>query len=366
MENMQPQIGIREYTAIILVLSVTKISDDLPALLFQHAENSAWMIPILSGMIMIIPISLLVKMILDNEKQCFFEVIQEACGKIVGKGLLFFLWIVLTILIIILSATYVDIITTFYFVKTPHIIIYAAFLFVCGYGAIKGIQSIGSVIWLGIFPIAFAWVLTIILSITNGNTAFLFPILGPGFKEIMNQSVMKVSIYIDFLFLCFLARYVNKPNHFKKGTWAAFIIIVIQLTIAIASYIVLFDYKTVQLLNYPYHDAIRFAHIGFFKNIELFFLPFWAFSAFVRFAIYLYIHSLIFGRLFNVKQFQYLVPAFILIIISIGLIPETPPLTLFKYHTYAVNASSIVVFFLPIILWLLLLVRKKGKKNGST
>ncbi len=271
MDNMHSQIGIREYIAIALALSVTKVTDDIPSLLFQRAENSAWMIPLLSGIIMIIPIYLLIKMVMDNEKHCFFEVIQDACGKVVGKGLLFFLWILLTIIIIIISATYVDIITSMYFFKTPHIVIYAAFLFICGYGAMKGIQSIGSVIWLGIFPIAFAWLLTIILSFSNGSIDFLFPILGPGIQEIMNQSTMKVAIYIDFLFLAFLATYVNKAKHFKKGTWTAFIIVILQLTIAITSYIVLFDYKPVQLLNYPYHEAIRFAHIGFLQNLELFF-----------------------------------------------------------------------------------------------
>lgn len=366
MDNMQSQIGIREYTAIALALSVTKVSDDIPSLLFQRAENSAWMIPLFSGIIMIIPIYLLIKMVMDNEKNCFFEVIQDACGKVVGRGVIFFLWVLLTIMIIILSATYVDIITTMYFIKTPHIVIYGAFLFICGYGAMKGIQSIGSVIWLGVFPIALAWLLTIILSFSNGNMAFLFPILGPGIQEITSQSTIKVAIYIDFLFLAFLAAYVKKANHFKKGTWIVFIIVIVQLTIAITSYTVLFDYKPVQLLNYPYHEAIRFAHIGFLKNLELFFFPFWAISAFVRFAIYLYIHSLIFGRLFRIKQFKYIIPAFILIIICIGLTPQTPALSLFKYHTYALHASSVVVFFLPIILWILLLVRKKGKQNETT
>lgn len=363
MNKVKPSLGIREYIAIALALSSTKLTDDVPSLLFKQGENSSWMIIIGTAIFASIPIYLLVKMISEHEENCLFEVIHDACGKVFGNILLFICWSFLTMQIIIISATYVDIIGTMYFIKTPHLFIYATFLGVCGYAAMKGIQHIGSVSWLCFIPITIAFLLALILTITKGSFTFLFPILGPGVKEIMTQSMIKVAIYIDFFFICFLATYMRHVKEFKKGTWIAFVVVVFELTIAVLSYILLFDYKTVQLFNYPHHEAIRFISAGFLTNLELFFFPFWAIATFVRFSVYIYIQSLIFGRLFRIENSRFIIPAVIAIVISIGLIPEAPSLTVFKIHTYALHGSSIGFILIPLLLWILLHIRKRVNSN---
>ena len=49
------------------------------------------------------------------------------------------------------TRTYANIIGTFYFTTTPQLVIYALLMFVCAYGAKKGLQHIGSVAWIVLF-----------------------------------------------------------------------------------------------------------------------------------------------------------------------------------------------------------------------
>ena len=47
-------------------------------------------------------------------------------------------------------------------------------------------------------------------------------------------------------------------------------------------------------------------------------------GAFIRFAAFLYINAMMFGHLFKIKDFEYLIPSLATIYLLIGMIPETP------------------------------------------
>ena len=51
-------------------------------------------------------------------------------------------------------------------------------------------------------------------------------------------------------------------------------------------------------------------------------------AAFIRFAAFLYICALMFGHLFKIKDFEYLIPSLATIYLLIGIIPEYTILTL--------------------------------------
>ena len=78
-------------------------------------------------------------------------------------------------------------------------------------------------------------------------------------------------------------------------------------------------------MAYPFHTAIRYISFGtFLPNIEILFFPIWLLSAFIRFAAFLYINALMFGHLFKIKDFEFLIPSLATIYLLIGIIPESP------------------------------------------
>lgn len=364
MEQSKQVIGIKEYVAIILLMIGTKLTDDTPTILFEYINNAGWMAPIINGIIAILPIYLLIKVVTNYQDKNLAEVSDHLFGKVFSFIILLPTLGIAFVAITIDTAIYTDIIGTMYFTKTPTIIIYGILMLVCAYGATRGFEQIGSVAWT-VFPyLQFSLFFSLILTIGQGNTAFLFPIMGDGTWEVLKESSLRLSIYADFLYLFLFFPYIKSAKVFKKGTWLALLFITINISVSMICYVVLFDYKTIMQLNYPYHEVIRTISLGFMVNMEAFFLPFWLIASFVRFSIYLYINAILFGHLFKIKHFEYLIPSLATLIVIIGMIPESPTFTIFNIKDKLFLIATPLFFFLPCLMWLV--AKLKGEfKNAS-
>ena len=202
--------------------------------------------------------------------------------------------------------------------------IYAILIFVSAYTAKKGIQHIGSVSYLLIFYVLFSFYLALLLSTQDSNIEGIFPIWGPGKLEILKESTLRLTLFADFFILTTIIPYITSYKDFRKGTWIAFVCVIIQLTVATLIFICLFD-TTLKGMAYPFHTAIRYISFGkFLGNIEIFFFPIWLLAAFIRFAAIIYIGALMFGHLFKIKDFEFLIPSLATIYLLIGMIPESP------------------------------------------
>ncbi|WP_047982982.1 GerAB/ArcD/ProY family transporter [Ornithinibacillus californiensis] len=364
MEQSKQLIGIKEYVAIALLMIGTKLTDDTPSIIFENVKNAGWMTPIINGLIAIIPIYFLMKVVTNYKSKNLAEVTDHLFGKFFSFLILLLLLAVGLSAVIIDTAIYTDIIGTMYFSKTPTIIIYGILMFVCAYGASRGFEQIGSVAWI-VFPyLQGSLLLALILTIGQGNTAFLFPLFGPGTWEVVKESSLKLSIYADFLYLFLFYPYIKNSKVFKKGTWLSFILIVINMSISMACYVFLFDYQSIMQLNYPYHEVIRTITFGFMINMEALFLPFWLIASFVRFSIYLYVIAILFGHLFKIKHFEYLIPSLATSIVFLGMIPESPTFAIFNLRENLILIVSPLFFFLPCLMWLV--AKLKGEyKNAN-
>lgn len=363
MNESKGMIGLKQYVAIFLIVIGTKITDDKPAMLYEALLNSAWMMPIISGLVVTIPIYLLIVVIRSYEHNNLFKIFVHLFGKHLGKIIIFVLWVLLSLKLITESGVYTTIIEMKYFPKTPTLAIYALLMIVSAYGAKRGIEHIGSVSYLVIYAAKFSLFISLVLSISHGQVEFMYPIFGPGIWEIIKGSVLKISIFIDVLYLCFLIPYMKNVKEFSKGTWFALTFIIIEFSILLLAFVFLFDYESIKLLNFPYHEVIRFIYIGFLTNIEFFFLPFWLITVFIRFSVHLYINAMMFGNLFNVKHFEYIIPTLATIVIFIGIMPNNPAFTLYDFGVNLFHIFSPILIFLPCLLWIL--AKFKGDlKNG--
>jgi spore germination protein KB len=362
MEQHSGKIGIREYIAMVILAIGTKLADDTPAILFNKLENASWMAPLIAGAISIIPILLLLKVLSQYPNTNLMDILQIVFGKPIGYVLVLSLWIMGFISNTLESAIYTDIIGTMYFTETPTIFIYMVLIAVSAYGAKKGIEQIGSVALSVITYIKVSLFIALILALTKGNINYIFPIFGPGKWELVKESSLKSSLFIEFLYLGVIASYVSSTKAYTKGTWISLIILIIEFPISMLAYLILFDYEPVKLLNYPFHETIRYISLGFLTNIETFFFPFWLLASFVRFSIYLYISAVMFGWLFKIKNYEYLIPTFATIMVILGMIPESPTFTIANIKEQALNVATPVFVFLPFLLWSIMKIRG-GNKN---
>ena len=92
------------------------------------------------------------------------------------------------------TRTYTNIIRTYYFTTTPNVVIYAILMFVCAYGAKKGIQHIGSVAYIVIFYAVVSFSLALFLSTQDSNIQALSD-FGTWILDILKQSMFKTSLF---------------------------------------------------------------------------------------------------------------------------------------------------------------------------
>lgn len=362
MVQTKEKIGLREYIAIVLIMTSTKLTDNTPVLLVEPLYTAGWMAPIISSILSIIPIFLLIQVMSKYQEMNLLEVSDRLFGKIISTIFLLLLLVIAFSTLVVDTAIYTDIIWTMYFNRTPPIIIYGILLFVSTYGAKRGLEQIGSVSWLVLPYLQVSLLLALILTIGEGNFSFIHPLFGQSSWEVIKESTLRHSILADFIYIFILYPYLKSKKKFSRGSWLALILTTVNLTLSMLCFILYFDYNTVMQLNYPYHEVIRTISFGFITNMETLFLPFWLIAAFVRFSIYLYIVAFIFGHIFKIRHFEYVIPSIATVIVCLGMIPESPSFTLFNFKDFLLIIASPAFFLFPILFYVVLKI-KGGNKN---
>src|SRR4051812_34897628 len=275
MKQQLGKLGIREYIAIIFLMIGAKATEDTPTALYKVVQSSAWMIPILTGVFFVIPLFLLLKTMSLFQGKNLFEVIQKLFGKYIGFIVCLMIFFITLFGVSFDTRTYTEIIGSLYFETTPRVIIYALLMFICVYGAKKGIGPIGSVAYLVVFYVIISLAITFLLSQQDSEIQAIFPIWGTGKLELLKESTLRFNLYSDFIIAALLIPYMKSNKDFQKGTWLSFIFVIIQLSISIFIYLCLLD-QTFGSTGYAFHTLIRYISFGkFLANIEIFFLPVW-------------------------------------------------------------------------------------------
>ncbi|WP_079507231.1 GerAB/ArcD/ProY family transporter [Mesobacillus jeotgali] len=365
MRQDQGKIGIKEYFAIISLTVGAKLSDDTPAIIYENAKNAGWMSALLIGIFSFVPIILLIKVYSAHKGKNLHEILLHLFGKVFGTLLSIVMLIGGTAAVIADSGTYVDIIGSMYFTKTPAIILYILLMVICAYGAKRGIEQIGTVSWLLLPYIKITLFVALVFTFRKGTIGYLFPFWGEAPLEVAKASVKNVSIFIDFLYLALIMPLVSSYKDMKKGTLLGLVFITFELSLALVAFVVLFDYTTAEMLNYPFHETIRFIQIGFLANVETLFFPFWLVATFIRFSFYLYLIATLLGGILKIKEFEYLIPLIATIILLIGISPDAPSIYLYVIREKVLVLLSPAFMILPPLMWIVAKIRGDFKNETS-
>src|SRR5699024_12574696 len=127
----------------------------------------------------------------------------------------------------------------------------------------KGIGAIGSVAWITLPFLILSLNFSFILAIGHGQTSFLYPLMGNGSWQILKTSIKHFGLYADFFFFFVLITLVPNKKIFKKVIWLSFGLVIFALTASMVTFLMVFDFESIHLVSYPYHELIRFISIGF-------------------------------------------------------------------------------------------------------
>ncbi|PRX32617.1 spore germination protein (amino acid permease) [Orenia metallireducens] len=359
------KIGIREFVSIIVFSIILKVADMTPNLLFKEGMTATWMMPLIMGGYILLPLLILLSLLNRYKSKGLIELIYSITGKYVG----FIISFVLTIISLLGTAVnlrdQVDILNTLFFPKTPIIVLLIIITISCYLIAKRGLEALGRTCWLLLPIIIASFILLVALALGEVNLEYIYPIWGPGLSQLFKSSLLHISIFGELFLMTTFYPFVRDDKKYYRGTFYSLFIIITGMVLSFLLYITVFDYPTIQKVAFPFQSLSLYVSIGYFiANVENLFLLFWFIGAIMRFSIYLYVTAAIFAYTIKIEEFELLLFPISLVIISLALIPENSIVAMRIFREdYILKFTWSIFIFLPVFLWVV--DRLKGRADDE-
>lgn len=353
------KLGVRELFAVIFFSIAIEITDATPTYIFKVAMNASWIMTMISAIIPFISLLALLKLLRRYRNQNIINITYKLTGKYIG----FIIGLILFIELLSFSAfntrSYVGILTAMFYNRTPILVLYFSLVGSCLIVALLGLNAIGRVAWLTLPLVVVSVVIYIALIFKDLNLGYLFPILGPGIKDITKNGFMYSTIYGEIIFFSVLFQEVKNYNDYKKASIMGLCVVTIVLSVFNAVYIMAFDYPSVTIISYPYQILARLIYVGrFVGNTESMFLIIWVIASITRFSIYLYIDAALINSTLKLNKLKALLLPCASLILLIGLLLDNYIQYVQTIRTVLDRFTLVTLFSLPFIL--LIISQLKG------
>ncbi|MDN4608451.1 GerAB/ArcD/ProY family transporter [Sporosarcina highlanderae] len=356
------KIRKRELMGVVIFFYTVQVMDTTPDLLFKYGKNAAWMMPIISFLLMLIPFLILLG-IMKRRNTGLTELVFMLMGKRIGTFTMLLFFLIIFSATVINSRNYTDIFNTMFYPKTPVPYLYIMLMGSSFYIAKRGLENIARTAWI-FTPILLILMFSVIGFVWE-DISFnrIFPIAGPGLKPILKESAVHSSIYGESIFLLVLYPFIKTYKDLKWGSLIGWIISVLSLVIFMIVYVAVFDYPASQNIAYPFQQINRLATIGTISHLESVYMAIGTVASAIHFSIYLYLAAYFLSKALQIDEFELLLLPLTAVSVLAGLI--SPNIFIGSVlRESLIQSSSIILMLFPLVLWLLHL--RKGRKKNET
>lgn len=349
--KVNSKLSTYEIFALTNISIAMTITNTTPSLLAQTTRNAFWYVPLISFIVVLPSLLILLYLLHKYQAEHFVDLLEILLGKPLGKTLAFFVFLGNFFLIAFDQRSYVGQIKLLYFEQSQPFSIFIIFTIICIFGAVKGIKVLGYTAKMFLPYFLLSLVLLVILIFPSLIPNQIFPIFGSGFTPVIQEGVLKGSLYSKFILLLMILPVARKPKEFYKGAIIGLIFSVIQITFFFFLFTAFYDYDSIATTPFPFHEMTQYIRLGeFFTNIESFFLVFWLLMVFIRFILFLYLVAWMFGAIFNIKNFELLILPIGFLLMVIGLLPDNVIVTETVFRNGLFNRLTPFIIIFPLIL----------------
>ncbi len=361
MLNKNFSIEKKELTCILINLITVKMLFSYPRTLVLNSGNAAWIQTVFVSLFS----CLFYWFVLFLYRKAEMKGLIQLSNEIGGRGLKIVVGVLLSIVLLANSSLTTRLlpesIKTVLLPLSPMSLLILIFGIAMAFGAYMGIFSIARIHSLyipvsGIFLLLFFALVFINADITN-----LYPILGEGTYNIFVKGFPAISIFSDMIVLFVLLPFCNNYDRAKKASHRALIISSIVNVLIVFFYNLIYSYPSSTEFLFPVYQMTKLIKIGdFFQRLEALFEFVWSFAVLLYSSLYLFVICYIWKETFDLKYYKPLVLPFAIIMCAVSYLPSST-VKIVKMQ----NISSLffipIAFFLPIILILLYLRKKKTR-----
>ncbi|TYP74789.1 GerAB/ArcD/ProY family transporter [Paenibacillus methanolicus] len=350
--------GTREYTALLLLTVGLKLSDTTPSILFKSGKIAAWVIPLLAFGVMVVPFLLLLAMLKSRPEKGLTDLLFLAAGRWGGMLIGLALCLVTLVSTAFGSRTYVDIINTMGYQRTPLFALYLMLMAAVFYVANRGFETIGRTAWIVVPYIEVFLALLVVFVWYDVEWQHLFPAAGPGLPILLREGANHGSIFGEMILFTAFIPLMRNLQEFKIASWIGFGACAVKIAGMTAVYIAVYDFPPAENMAYPFQQLTRAASIGqIISHLESVFFAFWLITTVVHFAVYVYLLAFLFARSLGLDTFEPLILPFTGLTMLIGMVPENSSRVNQVLDT-TLHVSTYMFILLPFVLWSMIRLRR--------
>ncbi|PEJ56303.1 MULTISPECIES: GerAB/ArcD/ProY family transporter [unclassified Bacillus (in: firmicutes)] len=323
-----------------------------------------WISVVISGLLILLLVFLLVMLCKQYPNETYYQFTQKIIGKYLGIPL----GIIIIIYYTCLSALEVRLMSEttrlFLLQGTPSWAILIPFLWIGLYIVLGGINPIARILEL-IFPITvFFFLLVIFLGIEIIDIDNLRPVLGNGFKPVLNGLKTTSLSFSGFEVVLFIYMFMKDKKKISKAIIYGIGIPFVFYSITVVAVVGAFSVDGVLLQTWPVLTYIRSYDIQglIVERFDSLLLVIWIMQIFATYIIAFYIGSLGMAQIFNKKNIKPFMFGTLPFIYIIAMIPKDINQTL-KMADAIGNTAFYLYGIIPLLLLVISFVRKKFNEN---
>jgi len=335
----------------------------LPYMVHLHAKNDGWISVIIAGIVVFVFMFIMWSLGKRFPNDTIYEYSNKIVGKYVGTVISFMYALNFFIISIFVVTITVNILKKWILTFTPPYVIIICIVGTGVYLARENLKVIGRFFTFVSLLILFLVFLEL-LSYKDANYRYLFPIGQAGFKNIMIGSHDSLTAMLGFESLLVIYPFVkgNAKDVLKYSTFAITIVTVLYTFFLITSFLV-FSPEEIQLVSEPILYMLKALSYEVVERLDLIFLSIWVVPIITSFVTYLHIASVGMDKIFKQKNHKKvtLVLGILIMIISV-FIPQEDKI-IDKFNLIVSYSSYFFIAFIPFILLIVSIIRKKKEQN---
>lgn len=348
------KICTREVLMLLLFGIGVKITDSTPEILYETGKNAAWLMNIVSAVVMLIPYLLILSVLKQHEGQSFFEVVYSLTGRTVGFFLGMTLFVIQFFSLLSNTRDDIDILSTMFFPRTPILVLYSVVMFSVYYIARRGLENITRGCWFFYGTLQFVIIVLALSALKDLDFTRMFPILGPGLKQLIIGGIKSSTIYADGLLYVVFFSYVRNFKQFKTGYLLGYTMNFLNFTTFLIIYLCMFGHPTINSIHYPFQMLNRAIKFGrFATNVEAIFLGFWVIASILRYTIYLYTSSALLAYTLGFKKIEKLLLPIAVVTVFVGGRFENYVYNVHAFREKYLPIMTPIFILYPFLLWIL-------------
>jgi len=306
---------------LVTMALITELFLTFPALLAYEGRTAAWLVLLVATLVAAIaflPTAILLERYRDKS---IIEIGEELLGPI---GNAFFTIIIFLFFLVITSLIlrqYAERTITVSLNNLPLSVAMVMLLVGAAVACYLGLDAINRSVWIVGFIIIFLLLLVQLLPFPYWQTDYLFPLGGPGLKEILFEGLKRSSLFSEVLLLAVIypslpkssARPVGLTGLFLSGLIMAFTIFTTQLV---------FPVPVFQEMSLPTFETSRLIYFGrFVQRLESVFVPLWVLACLIKVSLGCYLMCFILTRWLKLPYYRPFILPVVVITMAIAFIP---------------------------------------------